>query len=127
MLVEQMLSRARQGLAVIEVEAPVMEAAALMSKPHTNLVVVCDQGDMVGVLTKPDIVGQIWPLHGFGLHGKGGRHHDARCHLLPDTRNAARCLVGDGKTRSAACSAPRQGTQATRYHVCAGRSTGPPG
>lgn len=59
MPVEQMLPRARQRLAVIEVEAPVMEAAALMSKPDTDLVVVCDRGDMVGVLTKTDIVGQI--------------------------------------------------------------------
>jgi hypothetical protein len=32
--------------------APVREAAALMSKPHTDLIVVCDHGDMVGILTK---------------------------------------------------------------------------
>jgi len=66
MLVEQMLPRARQRLAVIEAEAPVMEAAALMSKPHTDLVVVCDRGDMVGVLTKTDIVGQIGRCVGTG-------------------------------------------------------------
>lgn len=59
MFVEQMLPRARERLAVIEGEAPVREAATLMSKPHTDLVVVCDNGDMVGVLTKTDIVGQI--------------------------------------------------------------------
>ena len=32
-----------------------------MSKPHTDLIVVCDHGDMVGVLAKTDIVGQIGP------------------------------------------------------------------
>jgi CBS domain-containing protein len=66
MLVEQMLPRARQRLAVIEAVAPVMEAAALMSRPHTDLVVVCDRGDMVGVLTKTDIVGQIGRCMGSG-------------------------------------------------------------
>jgi CBS domain-containing protein len=50
---------ALEGLAVIESKAPVKEAAALMSKPYTDLVVVCDHGAMVGVLTKTDIVGQI--------------------------------------------------------------------
>ena len=35
-----------------------MEVAALMSKPHTDLIVVYDRGDMVGVLTKTDIVGR---------------------------------------------------------------------
>jgi CBS domain-containing protein len=49
---------ALERLAVIEAGAPVREAAALMSKPHTDLIVVCDHGDMVGVLTKTDIVGQ---------------------------------------------------------------------
>ena len=52
MLVNQMLPRAR--LAVIEAEAPVREAAYLMSKPHTDLVVVC-RGDMVGVGTKTEL------------------------------------------------------------------------
>jgi CBS domain-containing protein len=52
MLVKQMLPRVRERLAVIEAEAPVREAAYLMSKPHTDLVVVCSHGDMVGVVTK---------------------------------------------------------------------------
>ena len=47
MFVEQMLPRARERLAVSEGEAPVREAAALMSKPLTDLVVVCDHGDVV--------------------------------------------------------------------------------
>ncbi len=55
MIVKAILSRALERLTVIEVGAPVKEAAALMSKPHTDLVVVCDHGEMVGVLTKTDI------------------------------------------------------------------------
>jgi CBS domain-containing protein len=51
---------------VIEAEAPVREAAALMSKPHTDLIVVCDHGDMVGVLSKTDIVGEIGRCMGAG-------------------------------------------------------------
>jgi CBS domain-containing protein len=51
---------------VIEGKAPVKEAAALMSRPHTDLVVVCDHGDTVGVLTKTDIVGQIGRCMGSG-------------------------------------------------------------
>ena len=66
MFVKQMLPRARERLAVIEAEAPVREAAYLMSKPHTNLVVVCSHGDMVGVVTKTDIVSQISRCTGFG-------------------------------------------------------------
>jgi hypothetical protein len=49
MLVKQMLPRACEHLAVIEAEAPVREAAYLMSKPHTDLVVVCSHGDMASV------------------------------------------------------------------------------
>ena len=59
MFVEQMLSRARERLAVIEAEAPVKDAANLMSAPHVDLVIVCDRGVMVGVVTKTDIVAQI--------------------------------------------------------------------
>ncbi len=67
MLAEQMLPRARERLATIDGAAPVEEAAELMSKPHTDLVVVCSQdGSMVGVLTKTDIVGQIRQCIGSG-------------------------------------------------------------
>ena len=59
MIVNDILPRARERLAVIESEAPVREGAALMANPHTDLIVVCDHGDMVGVLTKTDIVGHI--------------------------------------------------------------------
>jgi CBS domain-containing protein len=66
MIVKSILLRAVERLAVIGSEAPVREAAALMSKPHTDLIVVCDHGDMVGVLTKTDIVGQIGRCMGAG-------------------------------------------------------------
>ncbi len=60
MIVEQMLSRARERLAAIGTGASVKEAADLMSKPHIDLVVVCGpEGAMAGVLTKTDIVGQM--------------------------------------------------------------------
>ena len=60
MLVSHMLPRARERLATIGAKAPVRSAAALMAKPHVELVVVCEtSGRMVGVLAKTDIVGQI--------------------------------------------------------------------
>ena len=59
MIVETILPRAFERLVMLEAEAPVREAAALMSEPRADLIVVCDHGDMVGVLTKTDIVGQI--------------------------------------------------------------------
>ena len=60
MLVEHILPRARERLATVGSDAPVRDAAELMSRPHTDLVVVCGRdGAMVGVLTKTDIVGQM--------------------------------------------------------------------
>jgi len=70
MIVKNILPRALERLAVIDAEAPVKEAAALMSKPHTDLIVVCDHGGMVGVLTKTDIVGQIGRCMGAGCTAK---------------------------------------------------------
>jgi len=67
MFAAHMLPPARERLATINAAAPVKEAADLMSKPHTDLVVVCGQdGSMVGVLTKTDIVGQIRQCIGGG-------------------------------------------------------------
>lgn len=66
MIVKTILPRALERLCVIESEVPVTAAAALMSKPHIDLVVVCEQGHMVGVLTKTDIVGQIGRCIGAG-------------------------------------------------------------
>jgi CBS domain-containing protein len=54
MFAEQMLPRARERLTTISEAASVKDAAALMAKPHTDLVVVCgEDGGMVGVVTRP--------------------------------------------------------------------------
>jgi CBS domain-containing protein len=67
MLAERMLPRARERLVTISGAAPVKDAAALMSRPHTDAVIVCSgDGGMVGVLTKTDIVGQITRCVGGG-------------------------------------------------------------
>ena len=59
MFVEQILPRARERLAVIDAGALVIDAAELMAKPHTDLVVVCSDGVVVGVVTKTDIVAHV--------------------------------------------------------------------
>jgi CBS domain-containing protein len=59
MLVEQVLSRACERLAVIDAGASLKEAADLMTEPHTDLVIVCRDGAAVGVVTKTDIVCQV--------------------------------------------------------------------
>ncbi len=86
-----------------------------MSKPHTDLIVVCNHRDMVGVLTKTDIVGQISRGMGSGCTARGDSIMTPTSpiarHLLHDTRGAARCLVGDEGTRSATCSDPRRGSR----------------
>jgi CBS domain-containing protein len=61
-----MIVKARERLVTIGLDTPVREAAVLMSKPHVELVVVCDaQGRIAGVLAKTDIVGQISRCTGF--------------------------------------------------------------
>jgi CBS domain-containing protein len=60
MRAEQMLSKARERLVTISGAASVKDAAMLMAKPHTDLVVVCGwNGEIQGVLTKTDIVGLV--------------------------------------------------------------------
>jgi CBS domain-containing protein len=66
MIVKNILPRALERLAVIEAEAPVREAAALMFKPRADLIVVGDHGNVVGVLSKTDIVGEIGRCMGAG-------------------------------------------------------------
>ena len=57
----------RERLSTIAASVPVKEAADLMSTPHIDLLVVCgEDGGMVGVLTKTDIVGQIRHCLGHG-------------------------------------------------------------
>jgi CBS domain-containing protein len=59
MLVEQILARARERLAVVDIGALVKDAAEVMAKPHLDLLVVCDEGIMAGVVTKTDIVAEV--------------------------------------------------------------------
>jgi CBS domain-containing protein len=87
MFAEQMLPKARERLATVNAAAPVRDAADLMSKPHTDLVVVCDRdGGMVGVLTKTDIVRQIGQCVGGGC--------TARVDTIM-TRDVVSCRPGD--------------------------------
>jgi CBS domain-containing protein len=65
MLVEQLLTAAREKLLTITDTAPLMEAARLLNGRNANLVVVCSSdGRMVGVITKTDVVGQISQCQG---------------------------------------------------------------
>lgn len=65
MLVERLLPTARERLAIVRDDAPVIEAAVYLGNPHTNLVVVCDPaGRMVGVMSKTDIVKHISHCNG---------------------------------------------------------------
>jgi len=59
MFVEQMLLRACERLAVVDAGASIKNAADLMAQPATDLVIVCRDGAVVGVVTKTDIVVQI--------------------------------------------------------------------
>ena len=59
MLVEQLLSRACERLAVVDAAASIRDAAEMMVEPHTDLVIVCKDGIAIGVVTKTDIVMQI--------------------------------------------------------------------
>ena len=60
MFVERISPKGRERLATIGAAAPARKAAGFMSKPHTDLVAVCDHdGGMAGVLTKTGIVAQI--------------------------------------------------------------------
>lgn len=71
MLGDKTLGKARERLATIRAGALVKAAADMMSKPHTDLVVVCDSGNcLVGVLTKTDIVRQMARCGGGGCTAK---------------------------------------------------------
>lgn len=59
MFVEQILPSAREPLATIPARALVTDAAAMMLTEDTDLLVVCKEGVMAGVLTKTDIVAQV--------------------------------------------------------------------
>lgn len=56
MHVAEILPQARKRLAIVDVRASIRDAAGMMSKPGADLLVVCEGGVMVGVVTKTDIV-----------------------------------------------------------------------
>ena len=59
LVVEQLLSKARERLVTITNDASLIQAAALF-RPGIELVIVCDAaGLLAGVITKTDIVNQI--------------------------------------------------------------------
>jgi CBS domain-containing protein len=65
--VDRILPLARERLVTIRDNALLVEAAKLLGDRHTNLVVVCnDDGTMVGVVTKTDVVQRISSCHGSG-------------------------------------------------------------
>jgi CBS domain-containing protein len=56
-LVQHILETARGRLAVLNREASICEAAAILANPNTPLVVVCDgEGVVVGVISRGDVV-----------------------------------------------------------------------
>lgn len=60
MFIEEILPAARNRLAKVSHDAPLMEAARLLAAANINLVIVCDaDGSLFGVITKTDVVRQI--------------------------------------------------------------------
>jgi CBS domain-containing protein len=56
-LVKHILEDARKRLAVLDREALVAEAAAILANPNTPLIVVCDsEGIAIGVVSKSNII-----------------------------------------------------------------------
>jgi CBS domain-containing protein len=125
-MIVKKLPRALERLSVIEAGTPVNGAATLMSEPHTDLIVVCDCGDMVGFLTKTDIVGQI------------RRCMASSCTTRADsimTRDVTYCRADDVllEVRSVMRErgVPRvpildEARRPLRHHICAGSLAGPP-
>jgi signal-transduction protein with cAMP-binding, CBS, and nucleotidyltransferase domain len=59
-LIEAVLAVASKRLVTMQLTAPLVDAAKLLSETNTALVVVCDpEGRMSGVVTKSDVVKQI--------------------------------------------------------------------
>lgn len=56
-LVQHIFEAARKRLAVLRQDAPICEAAAILSSPDTPLVVVCnEEGIVVGVVSKSNVI-----------------------------------------------------------------------
>jgi CBS domain-containing protein len=67
MFVERMLAAAQKRLVTIGDDAPLINAARLLSDLHTDLVVVCSSDKLLaGVITKTDIVRRMSDCRGSG-------------------------------------------------------------
>jgi CBS domain-containing protein len=65
MRIESILPVARQRMITVQAHASIVDAAHLLSDTHRALLVVCnDEGAMVGVITKTDVVRQVAVCHG---------------------------------------------------------------
>jgi CBS domain-containing protein len=126
MFVEQILPRARDRLAIIEVTALVKDAAELMAKPHTDLVVVCDDGVVAGVVTKTDIVAQVSrrPVEcGFTARVDTIMTRDVTsCRAVDALVDVWRLMQARGLQRIRSLTRPRSrsasSTHATRWKAC---------
>ncbi len=112
MLVEHILPTARKRPVTVEGDAPILQAAALLSVPHVSLVIVCDAaGAAIGVISKADIETDE-PLRGSRLQNRNCQRDDPkhRCLFLP--RLAERCLVNDETNRHPSDSDSRRCVEA---------------
>ena len=65
MRIESILPVARQRMITVQADASLVDAAHLLSDTHRALLVACnDDGAMVGVITKTDVVRQVALCHG---------------------------------------------------------------
>lgn len=86
MFIEALLPTARTRLAVVRDDAPLMEAARLLS-PTLGLVVVCDaDGALAGVISKTDVVRQLGSCQGLSCRTAAA---------LVMTREATVCRLQD--------------------------------
>ena len=87
-MVSDIASATRSRLRTVRADVSVREVAQLLSSTHISLVVVCDQeGTMIGVVTKSDIVLQIG-------HCTGRTCTDSAAGLM--VRNVISCRSTDG-------------------------------
>ena len=65
MRIKSILPVARQRMITVQADASLVDAAHLLSDTHRALLVACnDDGAMVGVITKTDVVRQVALCHG---------------------------------------------------------------
>lgn len=86
-LISSMASATRSRLALVEDGAPLLEVAGLLAETQISLVVVCDTaGEMVGVITKTNLVRQIGSCRGAACTSKAAEFM---------TRNVTFCRLTD--------------------------------